>query len=249
MGELRKGKPGKHFTKVRKLVKVCSVCNSKFRAADVKAKVCRRCKTKRHHCRCGCGQFVVGYNKSYLFGHAARHMDNPRIRLGHKQQGNKIRGNKNPSRKLKTREKLSISVTNSWAVPEIRLRHFLAHTRVIVTTSVPNKLERFFAKFLNKRFPSTFKLNVRNGISIGGKVPDFVTVVRSDRVLVELFGDYWHGSSMTGHSRWSEECLRRAYFRRYGYRTCVVWQSQLESRLDSVVSRLNSYLQEAHRAR
>jgi len=94
----------------------------------------------------------------------------------------------------------------------------------------PNGREKFLEKLLNKLFPSKFFLNVKDGLIIGTKVPDFIGVGRK-KVLVELFGDYWHGEKITGRKRRQEERCRVAYFSKFGFRTAIIWEKDLKDEM------------------
>lgn len=90
----------------------------------------------------------------------------------------------------------------------------------------PNSAEKRLEEMLNRNFPLEFKLNVKDGVVIGGKVPDFVDV-NGKKLLVELFGDYWHGELITGRSKEDEERLRASHFSKWGFKTVVIWESEL----------------------
>ena len=77
--------------------------------------------------------------------------------------------------------------------------------------------------------------SVGGGCIIGGKVPDFVS--ENPRVVVELFGDYWHGPKLTGHSKEYEETRRRLHFAQFGFVTIIIWESEL-SDIQGVVRRV-----------
>lgn len=92
----------------------------------------------------------------------------------------------------------------------------------------PNHPERMLDELLNKYFPGEFKCNVKGGIRIGGRVPDFVPIGRS-KFLVEMFGDHWHSKRVKGLSKAKEEKQRVAHFKKFGFDTVVIWQKELET--------------------
>lgn len=92
----------------------------------------------------------------------------------------------------------------------------------------PNTKEKLLEAVLNKNFPGEFKLNVKNGLIIGNKVPDFVNV-NGRKVLVELFGDYWHSTRITGKSKEAEEATRKSHFNSWGFKTVIIWESELHN--------------------
>jgi hypothetical protein len=90
----------------------------------------------------------------------------------------------------------------------------------------PNKSEKCLKRILDKYFPKEFKLNVKGGLQIGRKVPDFVNV-NGKKVLVEFFGAHWHGPKIKGHSEQVEERSRKACFAKYGFSTAIIWERDL----------------------
>ena len=90
----------------------------------------------------------------------------------------------------------------------------------------PNSKEKKLDTILQQNFPKEFKLNVKGGVVIGGKIPDFVNV-NGRKMLVELFGDYWHGKRVTGRGKEYEVQRRKDIFKRWGFSTLVIWESEL----------------------
>jgi len=96
----------------------------------------------------------------------------------------------------------------------------------------PNKTEIVLLNFLNE-IDSGNWLYIGDGRDkqyiLSGKVPDFVHT--SKKLIIELFGDYWH----------KEEEIepRTKLFEKHGYQTLIVWEHEL---LDLKV--LEQHLQE-----
>ncbi len=102
----------------------------------------------------------------------------------------------------------------------------------MLTFSRPNKLEKVLARLLKKSFPGEFKLNVDGKFVIGGKVPDFVNV-NGKKLLIELFGRPWH-----------EDCevpLRKKLFAKWGFKTAIIWTSELK-KPDLVVAKVAKFM-------
>lgn len=97
----------------------------------------------------------------------------------------------------------------------------------------PNRAELKLEGLLEKFFPREFKINVRKGLVIGGKIPDFVNV-NGKKVLVELFGRYWHDPK--------EEASRKKTFSKWGFKTIVVWEEELKNP-DLVIRKVREVLQ------
>ena len=104
-----------------------------------------------------------------------------------------------------------------------------------------NKLELKLDAILSRLFPGQFLLNV-NKISVGTKIPDFFGV--RSKIVVEAFGRYWHGQSVTGRSRRQEELQKIRYFNKYGFKTVVIWEGAMSDEL--VVQKIQPLLGEQH---
>jgi G:T-mismatch repair DNA endonuclease (very short patch repair protein) len=111
---------------------------------------------------------------------------------------------------------------------EIGHRHVHLATAGAVRSQSPNKPERKLNDILQKYFPGEFKLNVKGGLTIGRRIPDFVNC-NGHKVLVEHFGDYWHGEKRTGRTKEEEEARCRANFSKYGFKTVIIWENEVKS--------------------
>ena len=92
----------------------------------------------------------------------------------------------------------------------------------------PNKCEILLLSILDRLFPGEFKYVGNGQFILGGKCPDFMNV-NGKKVLVELFGDHWH--------KGEDPRVRINFFRKYGYKTVVVWERELRD-----VEKLNKRL-------
>jgi very-short-patch-repair endonuclease len=82
----------------------------------------------------------------------------------------------------------------------------------------PNKKELALFNILENIFPNKYKLNVKGEVLIlGGKIPDFVDL--NTRVIIELYGDYWH--------KGENENERINFFKNLGYNTLIIWEKEL----------------------
>ena len=79
----------------------------------------------------------------------------------------------------------------------------------------PNKAELLLQEILEEILPGCYEYTGDGSVIIGGKNPDFI----SGNNLIELFGDYWH--------RGEDPSKRIAGFRKYGFRTLVIWEKEL----------------------
>jgi len=84
----------------------------------------------------------------------------------------------------------------------------------------PNKLERRLVELID-RDNLPFKYVGNWEFILGGKCPDFLCT-DGRKLLIELFGNYWH----TIKARETVE-ERVARFRRYGFETLVLWEKEM----------------------
>jgi hypothetical protein len=99
----------------------------------------------------------------------------------------------------------------------------------------PNQVELKLQTILQHLFPDEFNLNVLKARRIGRKIPDFIH--KSLPILVEMFGDYWHGPLMTGRSNYEEAKLRIDYFSHFDFVTVVIWEFEVEN-VDEIKKRI-----------
>lgn len=97
--------------------------------------------------------------------------------------------------------------------------------------SIQNNAEKFLQHVLDLLFPNQWgfvggwKLIIET--TEGIKIPDFVH--NSRFLLIELFGDYWHGQARTGISNEQHEQERIKLFKPCGYQTLIIWEHELEN--------------------
>ena len=68
--------------------------------------------------------------------------------------------------------------------------------------------------------PKQYHLNVKGDVIIDRKIPDFINV-NGQKKIIELFGEYWHPLS--------DEPKRKKTFKKFGYKTLVVWGKELSN--------------------
>lgn len=125
------------------------------------------------------------------------------------------------------RKKNSEGVKKCWQNPEYREKCLKAifagmHLR-------PTKPERRLRNRLNHLFPDEYKYVGNGSTFIGGKCPDFINI-NGQKKIIEMFGNYWHGEERTKRTKYHEEQRRIRHFARYGFRTLIVWESELKNR-------------------
>jgi len=106
----------------------------------------------------------------------------------------------------------------------------------------PNKPERKLRRILNKLFSKEYKFVGDGKIWIGGKNPDFINV-NGQKKLIELFGDYWHSKKITGLKKKVHRKQRQYHFKKYGFKTCVIWEYELKN-----IPKLKNKLKKFHKA-
>jgi len=113
-----------------------------------------------------------------------------------------------------------------WQDPIYRKKHIEA--MLLGLEILPTKPERRLRNGLNKMFPSEYKYVGDGKVWIGGKCPDFINV-NGQKKIIEMFGDYWHSKKRTGRTKEQEESQRIKHFAKYGFRTLIVWQRELQN--------------------
>lgn len=126
------------------------------------------------------------------------------------------------------REAISRILKRKWQEPEfIKMMTLAQHIK-------PNKVEIKLSNFLENIIPRVFCYNgdFRLGISIGGKIPDFVNM-NSRKQVIELFGDYWHKGENP------EDKVN--HYAKYHYDCLVIWEAELGNR-EKLKDKILSYI-------
>lgn len=74
---------------------------------------------------------------------------------------------------------------------------------------------------------------------VGGKCPDFIYT--KGRKLVELFGRFWHSDDNAWYNVKNDEKSRIEFFRKFGYETLVIWDSELKNKSE-VMKKIKEFL-------
>ncbi len=101
-----------------------------------------------------------------------------------------------------------------WQDPEFVAKQMKARLR-----TKKNKKETQLESILDEYYPNEWKFVGDGQLIIAGKCPDFVNV-NGKKLLIELFGDYWHKDDNPQD--------RIDVFTPFGYRTLVIWESELK---------------------
>jgi very-short-patch-repair endonuclease len=101
-----------------------------------------------------------------------------------------------------------------------------AFVRRMRRKSFPNKPETVLLGMLNNSFPGEWEFVGDGKLVIVGKNPDFAH--KTDKRLIELFGDYWHSEQVTGIPEDQHEQERTQLFENEGYQTLIIWEHELK---------------------
>lgn len=195
-------------------------------------------------CVCGCG-LITNPGRDFISGHNARCLSkktlakrkaSQRLRRSKPEENLKTAisikklwgdpkhrklhtdGIKRGKNTLKAKKKTSRSMKKLWQDVEFKnkqMRKFFAGKK-----AKPNKPETSLLDILNELFPNEWKYVGDGQVIINGKCPDFINV-NGQKKIIELFGDYWH--------RGQDPKDRADIFAPFGYKTLVIWQSELKN--------------------
>lgn len=116
-----------------------------------------------------------------------------------------------------TRKKISDKVKQNWRNEEI--------AKKMMNGQRPNGKELYLDFLLQNHFPDEWKYVGDGQVIIGGLCPDFINV-NGKKLIIELFGDYWHNIKNMKYHR--TEHGRIEVFLEYGYSTLIIWEHELE---------------------
>ena len=107
----------------------------------------------------------------------------------------------------------------------------------------PNRQERKLEAILEEWFPSEWKF-VGDGEVILGKLnPDFINC-NGKKQIVELFGCWYHGCPLhhpNNEVSWQNtEIGKKVIYSRYGFKTLVIWEHELEDE-EVVVNKITQF--------
>lgn len=103
----------------------------------------------------------------------------------------------------------------------------------------PNKIETIIIQLIDKhKLPLRY---VGDGqVTIGGKCPDFIDV-NGQKKVVEVFGDYWHGTRKDVPWHQTEYGTRKIYAQ-YGFECLILWESEIkQSSEDELLGQLRGF--------
>lgn len=89
---------------------------------------------------------------------------------------------------------------------------------------LPNKPEVIVRDMLMAIAPNEWQYVGDGAVIIGGCNPDFINV-NGRKLIIEVFGNYWHGIKARYNST---PDARQAIFGEYGYKTLIIWESEVK---------------------
>lgn len=103
----------------------------------------------------------------------------------------------------------------------------------------PNKPEKQLNLLLNKILPKEYKFVGDGKVIIDKLCPDFINI-NGQKKIIELYGDYWHSNKRTGRTKKQEENIRIKTYKKYGYKTLIIWEHELKD-LDRVKEKVYNF--------
>jgi G:T-mismatch repair DNA endonuclease (very short patch repair protein) len=226
----------------------CRFCRNRFVPYRL-AQTCDECRNAKPFCRCGCGLRVLSMVER-KGGKIAKYLPSHNVNLYAIEKGEQLaRGRDAYWKNLTKKERLEVKKRNSEKTKKVwasgaydnqakklkdRWENLSAKEREVQVRAArsgarvkPNRAERRLNEILSNSFPGEFRMNVLGKVIVDGRVPDFVNV-NGKKVLVELFGNYWHGEERRGHSEREEERERKSHFKKWGFKTAIVWERDLK---------------------
>jgi very-short-patch-repair endonuclease len=97
-----------------------------------------------------------------------------------------------------------------------------------------NMQEKKMYSLLENICPGEFAYNGDGRImTIGGKIPDFINI-NGKKKIIEFNGDYWHRNDIIGE--------KEKYYKKYGWETLTIWQSELTNSPKAVENKVKTFL-------
>lgn len=143
------------------------------------------------------------------------------------------KGKKLPPLSEEHKRKISLA----WQNPEFVKKMFKAFA------AKPNKAEKQL-DVLIRSVTADFKYNgdFSQGITIGGRVPDFVNM-NGRKQVIELFGDWFHSKEFAEHFNRTFVSVedKIAHYKKFGFDCLVVWENELKNK-ETVLNKINNFI-------
>lgn len=121
---------------------------------------------------------------------------------------------------------LSASMRRSWASLSSEERDERIRKIILGSQRRPTEPELDMWYWLGENKPGEWKYNgdCREGVVIGGRVPDFINV-NGKKGTIEVFGSYHHDTFLFPHKETPDELI--AHYARYGFKCYVFWDYEV----------------------
>jgi G:T-mismatch repair DNA endonuclease (very short patch repair protein) len=104
----------------------------------------------------------------------------------------------------------------------------------------PNKPETAIMQILDIIDNKHWEFVGDGKVTLGGRIPDFINV-NGQKKIIEMFGDYWHGEKARCYEETEEG--RIAHFAKYGFKTLIVWESEIKKTPEVVKSKIAAFVE------
>lgn len=140
----------------------------------------------------------------------------------------------------KTKERMTEALKCIWANrDDPRVKHRIQNM-ALGQHRHPNKPETVVQNILDKLYPSEWKFVGDGQVLINHLNPDFINT-NGKKLIIEVFGDYWHGDTFTRKNRRAGEKERIKVFSGYGYRTLILWEHEIQDQV-AITARIRSFV-------
>ena len=114
-----------------------------------------------------------------------------------------------------------------WENPDYIRTQIIARNR-----SKINKSEVIIKTLLDEIQPNEWKWVGNGEVIIEKRSPDFINI-NGKKQIIEFFGNYWHKKT--------DEKDRINLYKRYGYKTLVIWESELRQK-ENVIKKMEDFI-------
>ncbi|MFH1547553.1 MAG: NUMOD3 domain-containing DNA-binding protein [bacterium] len=158
----------------------------------------------------------------------------------------RLKGEDNPMygkyQSKETRDNIGKANKKKWEDIEYKKRTLKAQIESRkLKPSIPEKKVK---KLLDNIHPNEFAYNgdFSLGITIGGRIPDFVNV-NGNKEVIEVFGQYWHSplhNPNVNINRTYENTVR--HYKKYGWNCLIIWDYELNNK-DNVIQKIQNFME------
>ena len=171
---------------------------------------------------------------SRMLGH--KHTDEAKLKMSLSQKGKNI-WSKGSKKSEETRRRNSEATKRMWQNPEYQSK--VRQEMIRANHIRPTRPEQRIIDIIQK-YNLPFKYTGDGSLIIHGVNPDFVNC-NGAKVVMEVFGDYWHNDKRNQITWKRTELGRIMLFNSFGFQCVILWESQINSLSDEeIVERINN---------